>query len=77
MTFEPVALDGTEDFSGATKDIADYVDGTDKWVYWRGCEGVSVKENNERKVCDLLSGKVKLEHGVELYFFKGEVKREE
>lgn len=52
-----------------------WVEGKGQWVYWKGCSGLTVYENNsEGKVHDKLTGQVKLQSGIELYFVLGQVK---
>ena len=51
------------------------MEGKDQWVYWKGCSAMTVYVNKgEGKVHGKLSGQVKLQAGIELYFVGGQVK---
>jgi hypothetical protein len=52
-----------------------WIEGNGQWVYWKGCDGLTVYENKgEGKVHEMLSGQVRLETGIELYLVGGQVK---
>jgi hypothetical protein len=51
------------------------VEGKGQWIYWKECIALTVYEDKgEGKIHSKLSGQVKLEPGVELYFVGGQVK---
>lgn len=76
MTFEPLDLDPEEDFTGVKNVDVKWVEGKDQWVYWKGCSGLTVIKNCQKTPHDKLTGKVKLQLGIELYFFGGKVKED-
>jgi len=77
MAFNPVDLDPSIDFANVSKNTVTWVEGKDQWVYWKGCSGLTVYENNdEGTVRDELTGQVKLPNGIELYIVGGQVKQE-
>ena len=52
------------------------VDGSDRWVYWKGCTSLSSVENGKKKKEDQLEGKAYLQAGISLYFVGGLVREE-
>jgi len=77
MTFDPDDLDSTEDFSGVSVIDVKWVEGRDQWVFWKGCSGLTVFEGGKVTKNPILSGKIKLKSGIELYFVGGQVKEKE
>lgn len=75
MSFDPQDLDPAEDFSAVPTNTVKWVEGKGQWIYWKECIAVTVYEDKgEGKIHSKLSGQVKLEPGVELYFVGGQVK---
>jgi len=76
MTFDPEDLDPTVDFTEVLDVDVKWVEGNDQWVYWKGCSGLTVIENGKATKNDHLTGQIKLQSGIELYFAGGKVKEE-
>ena len=75
QTFDPGELDSSIDFSGISNNDVKWVEGNGQWVYWKECSGLTVFEKGKEGVKhDQLTGQVKLESGIELYFVGGKVK---
>jgi len=75
MTFKPEELLDTDvQFTADDNINFKLVEGGDQWVYWKGCNGLSTVENGKKEKQDVLTGKVKLEPGISLYFAGGQVK---
>jgi hypothetical protein len=43
-------------------------------VYWKECSGISYVENGKKQKHSKLTGKVKLQSGIAVYFAEGYVK---
>jgi len=74
MTFEPQALDGSIEFTEDDKNTTKLVRGTGQWVYWKECSSISYAEGAEKKKHYTLTGQVKLQSGIAVYFVEGYVK---
>ncbi|KAF4627055.1 hypothetical protein G7Y89_g11105 [Cudoniella acicularis] len=75
LPFKPEDLEAEDDDFADVKNVdVKWVVGKDQWVKWKGCTGLTVIEDGQKTPHDKLTGKVKLESGVELYFFEGKVK---
>ncbi|KAF2194750.1 hypothetical protein K469DRAFT_706227 [Zopfia rhizophila CBS 207.26] len=75
MDFDPKDLDSKIDWAAVSTNKVKWVKGKDQWIYWKECSGLTVYESNsEGKVHDKLTGQVKLQPGIDLYFVGGKVK---
>lgn len=50
------------------------VDGHGQWVYWKGCDGVTSRQDGKKADHSEKDGKAILEKGVDVYFSGGQVK---
>lgn len=76
QTFSPQALLETDvEFTDADKIIKPkLVEGRSQWVYWKGCSGVTSRQNGKKMNHYEPDGKAIVEEGVEVYFSGGQVK---
>jgi len=76
MTFSPKALLDTDvEFTDADKITQPkLVEGRGQWVYWKGCSGVTSRENGQKVNHYESDGKAFVEWGVDVYFSGGQVK---
>jgi len=80
MSFEEKSLDLTVEFGEGTENKFIMIQGTDKMVYWKGCnvtvyEKDSKGKEHTRKLVGMPDGQGWLPIGTELYITDGKVKQ--